>query len=456
MQEPTDPREEPDGGVRLRPDVLRAGGAVVADAGRLLRVHWPALLLLAVVGVLARELLLEAAVVVSRASSVLSQLVLALAPFAQLLTVVGMLLVMRRRGAGERPVLALVTGAAAVMLPFLVIYEHYGNLADDVVTFGAGTADDLVATITAPGAGDGEIASRLPAGTSLTVLTSVAVALVLRRLLDRLASRAGSDGRRSSLRLAAGYCEVVWLVLGAYVVTVLADGASTWWSTRRVGAGLATWWESVTITWPTLGTVAETAASGAGLLLAAAATAFLVPLAWLALAAIIYGVQAARVLTARDLHGARVAGRAVGLLGDVRTDRALRLATDPGRRYGAVLGATVLVVRAGWQPILMFCLAFLLADNAAVVVTELARAVVGPQTLLAWSALLPVVDTAGTVLARVLTLALVASAVDSLLRNLGLPGGLRLPPRSEGQGEELRPQPELAGARARQVEAGRL
>jgi hypothetical protein len=445
VEEPTDPREQPT-------DPLRAGVAVVADAGRLVARHWPVLLLLAVAGVLARDLLLEAAILTSRVSSVLSQLVLALAPFAQLLTVVGMLLVMRRRGAGDRPVLALVTGAAAVMLPFLVIYQHYGNLAEDVITFGTGTADDLVSSITT--AGDGEITSRLPAGTSLTVLASVAVALVLRRFLDRRAARANSDTRRSVLQLAAGYCEVVWLVLGAYVVTVLVDGASTWWSTRRVVAGLVARWESVTLTWPTLGTAAETAVSGAGLLLAAAATAFLVPLAWLALAAIIYGVQAARVLTARDLHGARLAGHAVGLLGDARTDRALRLATDPGRRYGAVVGATVLVIRAGWQPVLVFCLAFLLADNAAVLVAELTRAAVGPQTLAAWSALLPAVETVSAVLVRVLTLALVASAVDSLLCSLGLPGGLRL--RSQRQREELRTEPENAGAGARQVETSRL
>jgi len=437
--------------------VVRAGAAVVADAGRLLAAHWPALVLLAVAGALARELILDAAVWTSRASSVLSQLVVALAPFVQLLTVVGMLLVMRRRTGTERPVVALVVGTAAVMLPFLVIYQHYGYLTEDVVTFGAGAADDAVNQGLATAGTD--VVTRLPAGTSAAVLGAVAVALLLRRLLDRLAARQEREVRASVLRLVAGYCEVVWLVLGAYVVTVLVDSANGWWSSRAVGAALVAWWDGFVLGWPLVGAAAGTLLSGLGLLVAAAATAFLVPLAWLALAGIIYGVQAARMLSARDLHHARVAGHVVGRLGDGRTDRALRMVTDPGRRYGTVVGGTALVLRAGWSPVLVFCLAFLVADNADQLVTGLARLALGPQNVMAWAALLPVVELLGVVIVRVLTLALVASAVDSLLRGLGLPGGLRLGPRRQrrgsgpqGQGEEVRAQAQLVGAGGVDVE----
>lgn len=435
--------------------VVRAGLAVVADAGRLLAAHWPALVLLAVVGAVSRELILDAAVRASRASSVLSQLVVALAPFVQLLTVVGMLLVMRRRAGTQRPVVSLVVGTAAVMLPFLVIYQHYGYLAEDVIAFGAGTADDVVNQGLDPSSPGADVVTRLPAGTSVTVLATVAAALLLRRLLDRLAVRQGGEVRTSLLRLLAGYCEVVWLVLGAYVVTVLVDGASGWWSSRAVGVALSDWWQGVVVDWPFAGALARTLLSGVALLLAAASTGFLVPLAWLALAGIIYGVQAARMLSARDLHRARVAGSVVGRLGDARTDRALRLVTDPERRYGTVVGGTALVLRAGWSPVLVFCLAFLVADNADAVVTGLTRWAVGPRTPLAWAALLPVVELVGAVLVRVLTLALVASAVDSLLRTLGLPGGLRLPSRPQGHGEEVRAEGELVGAGAEEVEASR-
>ncbi|MPV36036.1 hypothetical protein [Georgenia subflava] len=439
--------------------VLRAGAAVVADAGRLLAAHWPLLVLLAVVGVASRDLVLSTAVLVSRWSSVLSQMVLALAPFVQLLTVVGMLLVMRRRSATEHPVVALLVGTAAVMLPFLVIYQNDGNLAEDVITFGMATVEDIASMGFAPASTDSDVVTRLPAGTSAAVVLTVAVAFVARRVLVRLAVRTppGHELRRSTLRLVAGYCEVVWLVLGAFVVTVVVDGASGWWSSRRVGAGLDAWWASVAAGWPGLGAFVEALLAGAGLLVAAALTAFLVPLAWLALAAIIYGVQAARVLRAGDLRATRAARPLVGRLGDARTDRALRLLTDPERQFGGVAGATVLVARAGWRPVLVFCLAFLVTDAADVLLTELVRVLVGPQSPVAWAALFPYLEAVGVVVVRVLTLALVASAVDSLLRDLGLPGGLRLGGTSRhGQGEEVRAEGVVAGTGGEELDLRRV
>lgn len=415
---------------------------MVADAGRLLAAHWPWLVLLAVLGVLGREAVLHLAVLAAPVSVVLSYLVLALAPVTQLLAVVGMLTVLRRRAprsaGGAGWFTAVVTGTGAVLLPYLVVYEHYGDLDEDVITFSyAATLRNL----------DAVGASPVPVGASLPVVATVVVALLARQVLAGLAQRtsAGRAGRRAALRVAAGYCEAVWIVLGLYVVAAVLSGARGWWSGRRAAVGLADWWSGIAVAWPFATTAAEALVAALGVVLAAALVAVVVPFAWLAVTATVHGVEAAETIRSDDVASGRLGSAVVGRLGDRRTARALTLLLSPDRRFGTVLGAAALVLRGGWRPVLVFCLAFLVADNADLVLWQLARALVGPEPLGLWSGVYPLVDAAGLVAVRVLTLALVASAVDSLLRSLGLPGSLALrrsgprPGETSGDGEHEGP-----------------
>ncbi|MBX9244202.1 hypothetical protein ICW40_05200 [Actinotalea ferrariae] len=424
--------------------VLREGASVLRDTGRLLAAHWPALVLLAVLVVLSRELLLDVAVVVSRSSGVVSTLVMAVVPFCQLLAVVGMLLVLRgrhaptaatpdeaapldpahppsRRARLARGVSALVVATAAVLVPFLLVYEHDGQLGQDLLAHGFALATDTIAL-------EGDIDERLTDGTSVVVVATVAVALAARRLLTLLIRRtpAAREGRRALLRLAAGYCEAVWVVLGFYVVADTLGSFAGWWSSRAAGVAVAEWWEGVAGTLPHLAAWVAVALAGLGLLVNAAVTGLVIPLAWLNLAAVVYGVEATKVLHARDLAARRRLGAVVSRVGDERTDRALALLTDPERRFGAVIGAAGLIARAGWRPVLVVCLVFLVTDNVGLLLWEAARVVVGPESLNAWVALAPWLDTVGTVASRVLTLALVAAAANAILVGLGLPDALRL------------------------------
>lgn len=419
--------------------VLRDGLAVLRDAGRLLLQHWPVLVVLTLGGMLAREGVLHAALVASRTSGVLSQLVLALAPFVQLVTIVASLLVLRgarapAEGAGRRrrllawgrTVSAVLISAAAILLPFLIIYEHDGALREDVISFALATVEDVQRARYDGDLAHADVTARWPADASLPVIAIVVAALVARRMLDRAvgATPVERGGRRSALRLLAGYCEVVWIMLGVYAVTLLVGQLAGWWDSRALAVSLDTWWAAVRVDLPAVAEVLGSAVAGARLLLAAAITAVVIPLAWLNITAVVYGVQTTGVLSAQDLSGRRVS-RVVSRVGNSRTDRALEMITDPERRFGAMIGAAALIARAGWRPVLVFCLAFLVVDNVWILVWEAAR-VVGPQSLTEWIALQPFLDAAGVLLGRVLTVALVASAVDSILVGLGLPGMLRL------------------------------
>ncbi len=435
------------------PSVLREGAGVLRDTGRLLAAYWPMLLAVACTATVARALLLQLAIVASRSWAILVELVQALVPFAQILAVVVMLLLMRGAHAptsgapldvsgdataaarpsvaarAARALSALVVAASAVLIPFLVIYEHDGTLTEERFTIGYALVGDLDID-------NGErIASRLSLSATTSVVVTVAVALLARRVLTGLVRRTppGHDGRRAALRLAAGYCEAIWIVLGALVVSQSLGSASQWWHSRVAGAAVDAWWQGVSASLPHLAGGVDALLAGAALLVGAAVTAIIIPLAWLNLAAVVYGVEASKVLTARDLATGRRAGAVVARVGDERTDRALALLTDPERRFGAVIGAAGLIARAGWRPVLVVCLAFTVTNNADLLVWELARVVVGPQTFVAWDGLSSVLDAVGQVVDRVLTLALVAAAANAIMVRLGLPDALRLPDARRGQ-----------------------
>lgn len=410
--------------VATRPEgVLHAGWRMIADAGRLIGRHWPALLLLALAAVVSRHYLLLWAVDASLVSGVLGRLVMSLVVFVQLVTIVASLLVMRARASSGRPFTDLLIASAAVILPFLVIYEHYGFLYEDTLTMGLGVAYSVID-------GEGDVASRLAGSTTADVLATAAVAFASARGLTMIVRRlpGDRDRLRAVLRLLVGYAEVVWIFLSATVLREGTLGFGDWWHSRRIGAALDRWWLGVELHVPSLADSLEWLWSAVVAVAAAAIIGFVVPLAWLALGTLVYGAQARPLLTAAGIK-TRVS-RVIRRLREDWIDRALDLATDPERRFGGAVGAVILVVRAGWAPVLVFCLAFLVADRAGWILGELARTLLVWQPTAVWFAWYTPIETLGTAAQRVLTLALVASAVDALLRGLGAAPALRLPPRA--------------------------
>lgn len=405
-----------------RDGVLRAGWSVVADAGRLIARHWPALLLLALAGVISRHYLLQWAVDASLVSGVLGRLVMSLVVFAQLITIVGSLLLMRTRQASSHPLADLLIASAAVILPYLVIYEHYGFLYEDTLVMGLGVAYSVID-------GQGDVTTRLAGNSTADVLLTAAVAFVIARGLAAVIRRLRDDqeGLRAALRLVAGYAEVVWIFLSATIIRDGVAGLGEWWHTRRIGAALDAWWLTLELHVPAIAAVVAGAWAVVSALVAAALIGFVVPLAWLALGTLVYGAQARPLITAAGIRAR--ASRLVGRIRDDWIDRALDVATDPERRFGGAIGAVILVLRAGWAPVLIFCLAFLVADRSGWVIAELARMLLAWQPVAMWDAWSTPIETVGEVLQRILTLALVASAVDALLRGLGARRALRLPPR---------------------------
>src|SRR5690606_9594430 len=167
----------------------------LADTGRLLARHWPALVAVAVVAEVLHELALRAALAVAPSSGVLGLLVLCFSPLATVVGIVVMLHVLRREPRSGRDRLearTLLGSIASVLVPYLVIYEFYGGLTSDWQTY-----VDSAALDHAFAAGSGiRTASPIPEGFGVTVLAVVAGALLARTRLDRLARRLDRRGDR--------------------------------------------------------------------------------------------------------------------------------------------------------------------------------------------------------------------------------------------------------------------
>ncbi|MGC0249855.1 hypothetical protein [Pseudactinotalea sp. Z1748] len=429
------------------------GFDLLRNTGALLRHHWLPLTLIALAAHLAQHYLMELVILIARAGAVPGLLALSLVPFVPMLAVVGMLLVLRRRSGHASPLADLMAAVAAVLVPFLVVYQSGGGLEDDMRAYVSRGFDDDVGRT--EDLADLDTVSRLPVAESVTVLLVVFTAVLVRvtgiRLVrTRTLWRSNKDRRRMGLQVVVGYAEIVWIVLGAYVVTYVASEFRAWWSGRQVAQWLRDiggWIEGF---WPAFGLVAPAALEWTQLVLAGAVTAILVPVSWLAIGVIVYGVQATDVVGVQDLIRlrrtsaafARVAAR-VGMAPIVRAWKLLGAADG---RFTALIGATAMILKAGWTPVLTFCLAYVSISQLHYLVWGVAGRVAPPLDGAQWRSLSAPIAMLNDTLVLILSTALLAASADALLTKFGAPSWLRLPPRSPTWATDLArlPRPEPA------------
>ncbi|SDU71852.1 hypothetical protein [Jiangella alkaliphila] len=362
---------------------------------------------------MAREYTLDAAVWAGRHSAVLGLLVLALVPLGAMLVTVAMLLVMRPStvppGRRVRTVFAVL---GSLIVPFLVVYEHYGTFAEDQRQYYNQAAHDAAELAAATG----EVTDRVPAGASAAVLGTALGALALRSVAGRLSrGRPRTSGRRTVLQVLAGYCDVVWIVLGVFVVTLATREGREWWSGRVVTDRLERWWTELTDRFELLDRLAAGLVPTTDLLVAGVFTGLVVPISWLAFGTIVYGTQPAEAVA--PVAG-RVSVRLSARVGEQNLARAWRAGLDGERRFGPLAAGLAMIWRSGWSSALLFCLAYVVVGLSGQLVWGVARLAVGPAPVLDWTALAGPLDAVATMLVQVLSAALLAAAADALVRQL--------------------------------------
>ncbi|SDU77685.1 hypothetical protein [Jiangella alkaliphila] len=411
---------------------LRSAGvdlfAVLGRAATLLGRHWPVLLAILFAGEAGRYAALWAAVELSDLNGTLGVLVLVLGPLAAVSALIAALYALRnslpslQRSAddaagasdepGQRQHASVVSVVGSVMIPFLAIYASYGYLSEDAFRFvNTAVADELFNN---PDLllGTGEVdVNRTALATGWLAMALVAIAIVLRYGLGVLA------GRRPMrwIPWVAAYVEVLWLVTLARMLANHQDAAVTWLRERAVTQAVADGWASLVDFFGPVGNAVDVGSRWLFELLGDADALLVIPVAWLTVGAVVYGQQLHEPERRRQASHRRPRGGLVRRMHTPAREVGNELTGGLGDRFGALVGGLRRLAVAGFAPMLLFALAFVIAQRLEYAVELLWRELLGPLPLGAYLAFVPHTSMISHVIGTVAVVCLLGAAIDRVL-----------------------------------------
>lgn len=400
--------------------------AVVVDALRLLAAHWPVLLTIYLAGHALRNAALWAGMEISLYSSFVGAM---LVPFAPLAALTALILMLRAVAQSMRHVdqetlspqpnkpgqsrsrliidnrLALLS---STLIPFLAVYAAQGYLASDRMKWIVETSSDDLLNRTNALAGTFTDGSRTSIVDDKYYWWILGSAFALRWLIGRLRLA----DRNRGWGLFAAWLEITW-------VTLFANRAGRWvnsvweWVNSRV---LVTWivdgWQSLTSALGPIGAPLRALAQWLSTMLGELGGVILVPIAWLAVAAVVFG------RTLPDQPGPGLVGRVQRRLGSFPplTRRwILEWARTLESKFEGLYRGIGLLASAGLVPMLVFCLVFGLIGQIELAGWQLVRWVTGPMALADSSAFYPWLEIIPRALAAMAIVVLSAAAADRLI-----------------------------------------
>ncbi|WP_020521713.1 collagen-like triple helix repeat-containing protein [Catelliglobosispora koreensis] len=424
--------------------------AVIATAVRLFFRHWPVMFALLLLGFALRDFLLWCAVWASNIHAAVGMLVFATVPLSMLGVMVIIMRIVRASLPGPAgqsldasPPAPLTGHMASVFLPFLAVYAAYEFLDDDRRTyFYRITIEEIFSNF----GGDNALDERLPFSLNPTVIIVVSVAIVLRWLI-------GINTKVKSWRLIGflqAYLEVIWLTLAVAVIAGVKGPALEWTEHRRLWV-----WADQTLNnaIDALGTFASFGhqiKTWTGNILASIDTVIIVPLAWLAIGAVIFGFRI-KAADQRD-EMSRQLQRKWNLLPSALKRVARPLRTDIEDSFTPLARGLRMIRQAGIRAMLLFCLAFVIADGISAYLGEVERMLVGPNEVdVVWAPLSVVFSLINRMIEMTIMICLVAAAVDFVLSKqepepAGQPAPAQQTPSPQGQpGSAPEGQPGVVG-----------
>lgn len=397
---------------------------VVLDAGRLIARHWPALLSLALLGVALRGAVIWAAAPLSEQSAILPHLLLVLSPLGYLLPIIAMLHLFRDslpsvaqvarmdgpEAQTEQRERRLVDVAVSVLVPFLAVYVSAGFIKDDYVRVMNRIAyeshqDALVSGLTGADTGPA-LMDRIDLFGFRTVLVIIAAAWLVRWALGRFERRTGF----LVLAFIGALVEVYWTTQAARNIAQVEAQVRGWVEDRRAVQVVAGGYDAVV---EQLGWLARPWNALSDWLLGIFGSldaVVMIPLAWLTVGAVVLGhkLNPPRPRSEESDRWQRVPPRARSLISSVLDD--LR------ERWSAFWGGLRLLAGAGLAPMLTFCLAFLLCLELPDLLRLVSRWIWGPTENQTWLAFNAIESGLALAVSMVITAALLAAAVDWLVR----------------------------------------
>lgn len=393
-------------------DAVRGLGSLFRDAGRVVAAHWPQLLGLFLLGWAVRMAVLWLVVDISDWSPTLAVLILPLAPMATLLSFVLMLRAMAPtlsafQGMVE-PVSARkrwmddLTVAAQVLIPFLAVYASAGLLRQDVRVFlYDSTIDEWMNTnLQSIDWGRADYAP------GWTIVLFVGGGLVARKVITLL----GLAQKHLAWAAVAVYVEVLWVMTLANVLATELENLTEWVLSRRLIAGLVEMWDTVVSTVEGWEAWVQAPFAAVGALVGNLGSLVIVPVAWLAIGASVYGYKLRqdelRIETHEEVTARleRIPQPVLRVAGHV-----VEPVITPVKNVLAAIGK---VASAGILPMVLFCVVFVVADQLQVVTAWLVRIGFGPADALRAYAIEPYLQLAERAVYYVVVLALIGAAVN--------------------------------------------
>jgi hypothetical protein len=399
--------------------------SILTQTLRLVAARWPVLLAWYLAGWLTRYLVIELASTFGAQSALLGFLVMPLATLARLASFIGMFLSLRdtmpsfsdmkRRGVDAVDRTTVQDAAPGKVydillvsiLPFFAFYAAWKFLADDVSQYSSRSLEKIDFFV-----GDSAAGAVLDLQPDPLTLSLIVVAFVGRYLLKRYQARLP---RWTSL--VAVYLEAVWVYLTLFFITIYSAQFNDWVASRssmvalaEARATMSSWFAPIGWAWNGV----EWALGEAGALL-------LLPVAWLALAGVVYGRALAEQTIAyrpRNRYYTGVRARVTALPKGV-----LRRLGDVGGdfvdRWKPLANALVLMWRAGVVPLGIYVLAYTVIAAATAWAFFGTIQVVGAHDLHKWWMNLDQIYSFGIdAILEPLRICLIAAGYDFCLRQL--------------------------------------
>lgn len=398
--------------------VLTDAVRVVAHGLRLVVAHAPVLAVLYLLGAAGRHGVLWLAVEASAVHPTLGGMLLPFAPMSSVVAFVLMLVVVARSAdlSATPQAAAGTTGGArwlpvlaSVMVPFLTVYAAQGYLDEDLFVFtNAAVHDELRGDM---GVFYGEVADldRAAVATGWVLVALVLVSLVLRFLFDRFRL----PSRHRPLAFVAAYVEVLWiLILGAAFAGAL-DRVWDWVQDRVFVRWVQDRWADLIDLLGPVGDPVARLVQAVGTFIDNADDVVLVPIAWLTVAAVVFG----RSIALPERPPRRPGRRTAALR--ARTPHVVRrwageVTEDFASRFEGLRRGVRILLLGGIVPMAMFCLVFVVCRQAGVGVRELWRLVLGPQEADTMVAFVPWLALSADLVEYVLLAGLLAAAVHQV------------------------------------------
>ncbi|MEI3848829.1 MULTISPECIES: hypothetical protein [Microbacterium] len=272
---------------------------ILATTGRVLWMRWPMLLAWFLAGMLGRYVAIEASGFVGGYWETGGLLLLPLAVLARLTAYVGMFLVVRDglrelSAIAPRPAdprerrAAFVQALLAGMLPFFAVYAAWGLLDQDTAEYREKVGEvrqgivawQLVRALQEPEGAPAEPAAASGSGIGFWTIAIIVIAFGLRMAWKRWESKLPKG-----LAVGAVYLETVWVFFFVWTLKDLTSVVRHWVSERAV----VVWVEDVRAWLAERVSFVSGIWDGAEWLLGQLGAILLEPLAWLAVAGVIYG-----------------------------------------------------------------------------------------------------------------------------------------------------------------------